>query len=88
MSEKVTKQYFCDFCGAEIDQTTIDGIRISNDIHNKGGLTIRPIKQYMDANRNIAIVIRDGDFCNVNHLMQFIERKLDFDKKARGLQYE
>lgn len=88
MTEKVTKQYYCDFCGAEINQTTMAGIRIFNTNHNKEGLTIRPLKQSMDAHRHVAIVIQNGDFCNLDHLMQYIEKELTSAKKSKGMQYE
>lgn len=85
MTEKVTKQYFCDFCGQEIDQTTMHGIRIFNTNHNKEGLTIRPIRQSMDAHRQIAIVVQNGDFCNIDHLMQYITKRLNEERKCKGM---
>lgn len=85
MTEKVTKQYYCDFCGAEIDQNKYDGLRIFNTNHNKEGLTIRPIRQSMDAHRQIAIVVQNGDFCNIDHLMQYITKRLNEERKCKGM---
>ena len=85
MTEKVIKKYYCDFCGEEIDQNLYDGIRIFNTNHNKEGLTIRPIRQSMDAHRQIAIVIQQGDFCNLDHLMQHITKNLTDERRCKGM---
>lgn len=86
MTEKITKQYFCDFCGSEIDQTSKDAIRIFNTNHSKEGwLTIRPIKQCMDAHRHVVVLIKQGDFCSIDHFSQYIEEQLEKERKNKGV---
>lgn len=86
MTEKVIKQYFCDFCGAEIDQKSKEGIRVFNANHNKDGLVIKPVYQSMDAHRHVAIRVEQGDFCNMDHFVQHIEKRLADERRCKGMQ--
>jgi copper(I)-binding protein len=69
----------CDFCGVEISQTSPDAIRIHNA--QKGGglhnMVMVPVKQILDANRHVSVIIKPGDFCSIDHYADFLKRELN-----------
>ena len=85
MTEKITKQYFCDHCGAEIDQTSTDAIQVF--IHNSPGnnIIVKPIKQLTDARRQVAIVMVNGDYCNIEHYIEHIKTLIYQERKCKGV---
>lgn len=82
MAEQVIKKYFCDFCGAEIDQRSESAIRCFDRGRNsKDGFVVKQLPQLTDATREVYVVIEAGDFCNVDHFAQHIKERMD---KSRG----
>jgi hypothetical protein len=85
MTEKVTKQYFCDFCGEEIDPKSPDGIHVFAHTHSKEGIVVRPLKQPLESHKEIAVVVENGDFCNVDHFACYIKRLISDRCKSKGV---
>lgn len=82
MTEKVTKQYFCDFCGKEIDSKSESAIRcFDRSPRDKDGFAIRQLPQLVDATRQVYVIVTDGDFCDIVHFAQHIKRQME---KSRG----
>lgn len=90
MTEKVTKKYYCDFCGLEIDPESEHAIRLFGVNHSEG-LVIRQMKIYesqfktLKTEKAVAVKVRQADYCNADHLARHVERRiLEERKKVLG----
>lgn len=84
MAKKVTEQYFCDFCGEEIDVRSPDGIHVFVHNNSKEGIVVKPFKQILDAHRQVTTVVGNGDFCNLDHFVQHINQQLAKERRNKG----
>jgi len=81
MTERITKQYFCDFCGAEIDITSESAIRCFEMCKGNQSFTIKQLPQMLDASRQVYVIVESGDYCNVDHFAKHIKQQME---KSRG----
>lgn len=80
MAEQVIKKYFCDFCGAEIDQRSESAIRCFEMCKGNQSFTIKQLPQMTDASRQVYVMPGSGDFCNVDHFAKHIKKQMDYSR--------
>lgn len=78
MTEKIIKQYFCDYCGNEIDQDSNDSIRsFPYGNGSDKGIVIRKLKNTDNDRKGVAVKFEGGDFCCMAHMSLYLTKQLD-----------
>ena len=84
MTEQIVKKYFCDYCGSEIDQEDRNAIQVHFPSNNAFTIIFGLINQ-PNITRHIMFIITDGHYCNTEHYVFHIIKRLENECKFKGV---